>query len=79
MTMCSNKKIDLNLLLDNIRLEIGQYDQAGLDIAKVKLKAAEVDLLDSIKEHLYVDGRTFTFEKTTRTLTINSSKCERMD
>ncbi|SEJ58554.1 hypothetical protein SAMN04244573_04663 [Azotobacter beijerinckii] len=77
--MSSNEKIDLALLLDNIRLEISHYYQAGSDVAKVKLKSTEVDYIELIKEHLSIDGRTFTFDEATRVLTIDSSKCQRPD
>ncbi|MDV7209898.1 hypothetical protein [Azotobacter beijerinckii] len=77
--MSSNERIDLALLLDNIRLEIRHHDQAGSDVAKVKLKAAEANHIKQIKEHLSVDGRTFTFDEAAHVLTINSSKCQQLD
>ncbi|RON82429.1 hypothetical protein BK635_13080 [Pseudomonas chlororaphis] len=62
---------DLNLLLDNIRIEIG-YQGA---VTTVTLKSHEAEEIDAIKNGLYVEGRTFHLDPKTNKLTIDSSNC----
>jgi hypothetical protein len=62
---------ELNLLLDNIRLEIGY--QGG--ITTLTLKPNQAEEIDAIKNGLYVEGRTFQFNSATNKLTVDSMNC----
>lgn len=48
---------ELNLLLDNIRLEIGYQGE----VTTLTLKPRQAEEIDAIKNGLYVEGRTFQF------------------
>lgn len=61
----------LQLLLDNLRIEIGFQG----DITKVTLKPAEAAEYDAIKAGLNVDGRKFSFDPSSMRLTIDSTDC----
>lgn len=62
---------ELNLLLDNVRIEIGYQG----DLTTVLLKPYEAKEIDAIQNGLDVEGRTFQFSAATNKLTIDSSKC----
>lgn len=62
---------DLNLLLDNIRIEIGYQG----DVTTVTLKPHEAEEFEAIKNGLDVDGRTVNLDPKTNRLTIDSSNC----
>lgn len=69
---------DLNLLLDNIRLEINN-DHPDKTVTTVILDQDETEDLEHIKRNLAVEGRTFAFDKSTRQLTIDSTECNSVD
>jgi hypothetical protein len=62
---------ELNLLLDNIRLEIGYQG----DVTTLTLKPHQAEEIDAIKNGLYVEGRTFQFNSATNKLTVDSTNC----
>ncbi|MCI3945183.1 hypothetical protein K0038_02222 [Pseudomonas syringae] len=62
---------DLQLLLDNLRIEIGLQG----DITKVILKPDEAREYDTIKARLDVDGRKFSLDPSSLRLTIDSTDC----
>lgn len=62
---------DLQLFLDNLRQELGFQG----DVTKVKLEPHEVEMLDTIKSELDVEGRTFSFDPSSAKLTIDSTNC----
>lgn len=62
---------DLNLLLDNIRIEIGYQG----DVTTVALKPHEAEEFEAIKNGLDVEGRTVHLDPKTNKLTIDSSNC----
>jgi hypothetical protein len=68
---------ELSLLLDNIRVEIGDNLRSGIGRATVRLEPREVPELEHIKRNLEVDGRTFHFDEASSRLTIDSSKCQK--
>ncbi|MEX5350904.1 hypothetical protein WCE02_06010 [Pseudomonas juntendi] len=63
---------ELQLVIDNIRIEIGI---SGSNVATVKLKPEEAAALEHIKRNLDIEGRTFQFDERTSKLTIDSSAC----
>jgi hypothetical protein len=62
---------DLQLFLDNLRQEVSFQGE----VTKVKLEPLEVDMLDTIKSELHVEGRTFSFDPSSAMLTIDSTNC----
>lgn len=62
---------ELNLLLDNIRLEIGYQGE----VTTLTLKPYQAEEIDAIKNGLYVEGRTFQFNSATNKLTVDSTNC----
>lgn len=70
-----SKEIDLDLLLDNIRQEIGIEHQGNNPVASVKLTPDEAAHIEAIKEGLAVEGRTFRFNPSNGRFTIDSSNC----
>ena len=62
---------ELNLLLDNIRLEIGYQGE----VTTLTLKPRQAEEIDAIKNGLYVEGRTFQFNSATNKLTVVSTNC----
>ncbi|CAM3343866.1 hypothetical protein GIW79_01270 [Pseudomonas sp. PA-7-1E] len=62
---------ELNLLLDNIRLEIGYQGE----VTTLTLKPRQAEEIDAIKNGLYVEGRTFQFNSATNKLTVDSTNC----
>lgn len=62
---------ELNLLLDNIRLEIGYQGE----VTTLTLKQHQAEEIDAIKNGLYVEGRTFQFNSATNKLTVDSTNC----
>jgi hypothetical protein len=62
---------ELNLLLDNIRLEIGYQGE----VTTLTLKPHQAEEIDAIKNGLYVEGRTFQFNSATNKLTVDSTNC----
>ncbi|ROM73462.1 hypothetical protein BK654_22805 [Pseudomonas brassicacearum] len=62
---------ELNLLLDNIRIEIGFQGEA----TTLTLKPHQAEEIDAIKNGLYVEGRTFQFNSATNKLTVDSTNC----
>lgn len=62
---------DLNLLLDNIRIEIGYQG----DVTTVTLKPHEAEEIEAIKNGLDVEGRTVHLDPKTNKLRIDSSDC----
>jgi len=62
---------ELNLLLDNIRLEIGYQGE----VTTLTLKPHQAEEIDAIKNGLDVEGRTFQFNSATNKLTVDSTNC----
>lgn len=62
---------ELNLLLDNIRLEIGYQGE----VTTLTLKPHQAEEIDAVKNGLYVEGRTFQFNSATNKLTVDSTNC----
>ena len=62
---------DINLLLDNIRIEVS-YEG---DVTTITLKPHEADEIEAIQNGLDVEGRTVHLDPKTNKLTIDSSNC----
>jgi hypothetical protein len=68
---------ELQLAIDNIRLEISDDYRSGRNVTTVRLKPAEASELEHIKRNLEVEGRTFHFDAESSKLTVDSSSCPR--
>lgn len=62
---------DINLLLDNIRIEVSYQG----DVTTITLKPHEADEIEAIQNDLDVEGRTVHLDPKTNKLTIDSSNC----
>jgi len=66
---------ELQLAIDNIRLEISNDYLSGINVTTVRLKPAEVAEREHIQRNLEVEGRSFHFDDSSSKLTVDSSAC----